>query len=142
MKEKQLNESLTVHRERRYFSEAFRKARVRELDEGQTTVAKICQDYGVTSPAVYKWRDKYSPLYQKQLVKVVELESEGAKRRALEDQISKLKTLLADKQIEIEYLLKLLDILKDHYGIDFKKNIASNRLSGFSDIDTHLIKKG
>ena len=129
-------------RERRYFSEEFRKARVRELDEGQTTVAKICQDYGVTGPAVYKWREKYSPMYQKQVVKVVEMESEGAKRRELEGQVSTLKGLLADKQIEVEYLLKLLEVVGDRYGIDFKKNTSSNRLNGFSDIEKHFQRKG
>ena len=142
MKKKQFAGSQSTRREVRYFSEEFRKARVRELDEGQTTVAKICQDYSVTSPAVYKWREKYSPFYQKQVVKVVELESEGAKRRELEGQVSTLKTLLADKQIEVEYLVKLLEMLGEHYGIDFKKNSGSNRLNGFSDIGKCFSKKG
>ena len=141
MKKKQLTESRAARRDMRYFSEDFRKARVKELDEGQTTVAKICQDYGVSSPAVYKWREKYSPFYQKQVVKVIELESEGAKRRELEEQLSTLKTLLADKQIEVEYLLKLLEILGDKYGIDFKKNTSSNRLNGFSGIEKSFFKK-
>ena len=142
MKKKQFANSKAASREMRYFSEEFRKARVRELDEGQTTVAKICQDYSVTGPAVYKWREKYSPFYQKQVVKVVELESEGTKRRELEGQVSTLKTLLADKQVEVEYLIKLLDILGERYGIDFKKNTCSNRLSGFSDIEKCFSKKG
>ena len=142
MKKKQLSKSLASPRERRYFSEDFRKERVRELDEGQTTVSRICQDYGVSDTAVYKWREKYSALYHKQVVKVVEMESEGAKRRALEDQIANLKVLLADQQIEITYLHKLFDMLEGHYGIDFKKNIASNPLNGFSHIDHHFTKKG
>lgn len=141
MKKKQLTESRAARRDMRYFSEDFRKARVKELDEGQTTVAKICQDYGVSSPAVYKWREKYSPFYQKQVVKVIELESEGAKRRELDEQLSTLKTLLADKQIEVEYLLKLLEILGEKYGIDFKKNTSSNRLNGFSVIEKSFFKK-
>lgn len=141
MKKKQLTESHAAHRDMRYFSEDFRKARVKELDEGQTTVAKICRDYGVSSPAVYKWREKYSPFYQKQVVKVVELESEGSKRRELEEQLSTLKTLLADKQIEVEYLLKLLEILGEKYGLDFKKNTSSNRLTGFSVIEKSFFKK-
>ena len=141
MKKKQLTESRAARRDMRYFSEDFRKARVKELDEGQTTVAKICQDYGVSSPAVYKWREKYSPFYQKQVVKVIELESEGAKRRELDEQLSTLKTLLADKQIEVEYLLKLLEILGEKYGIDFKKNTSSNRLNGFSGIEKSFFKK-
>ena len=141
MKKKQLTESRAARRDMRYFSEDFRKARVKELDEGQTTVAKICQDYGVSSPAVYKWREKNSPFYQKQVVKVIELESEGAKRRELEEQLSTLKTLLADKQIEVEYLLKLLEILGEKYGIDFKKNTSSNRLNGFSGIEKSFFKK-
>jgi len=142
MTQKQINPSGRVPRERRYFSEAFRKERVKELDEGQTTVSKICHDYGVSSPAVYKWREKYSPFYQKSVVKVVQMESEGAKRRELESQLLVLKTMLADKSVEVEYLRKLIELASAHYGIDFKKNITSNPLNGISNIEQLFKAKG
>ena len=142
MVKKQINLTGTVPRERRYFSEAFRKERIKELDEGQTTVSKICHDYGVSSPAVYKWREKYSPFYQKAIVKVVQLESEGAKRRELESQLLVCKTLIADKAVEIEYLRKLIELASEHYQIDFKKNINLNPLNGISSIGQLFKAKG
>ena len=52
-------------RERRYFSEGFRRARVKEYEEGRVTVREICRAYGVSDTAVYQWIRKYSAHYQR-----------------------------------------------------------------------------
>ena len=87
---------LNFKRERRYFSEEFRRARVKEYEEGQTTVSEICRVYEVSRSAVYKWIHKYSPHYQKSIVKVVEEKSETRKRLALEQKIKDLEQLISD----------------------------------------------
>ncbi|PHN00573.1 transposase, partial [Flavilitoribacter nigricans] len=81
-------------RERRYFSEDFRRSRVKEYDEGQTSVSEICRVYGVTKSAVYKWIKKYSPHYQRSITKVVEEKSETQKRLALEQKIKELEQFI------------------------------------------------
>lgn len=115
------------NRERRYFSEEFRKARVKELEEGRTKVSEICSVYKVSSSAVYKWLRKYSSHYKKAVIKVVELKSETAKRKHLEEKLTHLEQLVGQKQIEIEYLSQLITIAEEHYGIDIKKNLKKKR---------------
>ena len=102
-------------RERRYFSEDFRKARVKELEEGRTSVSEISRVYKVSNSAVYKWLRKYSSQYKKAVVKVVELKSETAKRKHLEERLIRLEQVVGQKQIEIEYLTQLIEIAEEQW---------------------------
>jgi transposase-like protein len=106
---------------------------VREYEEGQTTVAQICRCYQVSNAAVYKWIRKYSAHYQQEIVKVVEPKSETNKRLALEERVAELERLLGQKEAQVAYLKKLQQIAEEHYGIDFKKNSASQPSSGSSN---------
>lgn len=110
-------------RERRYFSEDFRKARVKEYDEGKTQVGDICHTYGVSRSAVYKWIHKYSTHYEKSIVKVVEEKSETKKRQALEAQVTELKKLIGEQTIALSYYKKLVELANEHYQIDIEKNL-------------------
>jgi len=108
-------------RERRYFSEEFRKLRVLEWDEGKISVSEISRLYEVSPAAVYKWLVKYSLRYTKQIVKVIELESESHKRKELEKQVLELQRLLGQKVADIEWYKALLEELSEKYQIDVKK---------------------
>src|SRR5690606_28206378 len=52
-------------RVQRYFSEDFRRKKVKEIEQNLTTVAQICREYQVSSPAVYKWIYRYSAMRKK-----------------------------------------------------------------------------
>lgn len=119
---KELKGKVNVKREHRYFEEDLRKAIVKELDERKVTVSEVCRIYQVSNSAVYKWLGKYSYKYEKATVKVVELKSASKKRKELEQQIKELEQLVGKKQIEVEFLKKLIEIAEEKYGIDFKKN--------------------
>ncbi len=108
-------------RERRYFSEEFRKLRVLEWDEGKISVSEISRLYEVSPAAVYKWLVKYSLRYTKQIVKVIELESESHKRKELEKQVLELQRLLGQKVADIEWYKALLEEVSEKYGIEIKK---------------------
>lgn len=41
-------------KEQRYFSEDFRRSRVKEYEEGKVSVGEICRAYDVSKSAVYK----------------------------------------------------------------------------------------
>ncbi|MFB6306457.1 MAG: transposase, partial [Flavobacteriales bacterium] len=47
-------------RQNRYFSESFRKQKVKEIEQKLTTVGEISKTYEVSRAAVYKWIYKYS----------------------------------------------------------------------------------
>jgi transposase-like protein len=116
--------------ERRYFSESARRAIVQELDEGKIGVIEASRLYKVSVNSLYKWLRKYSPLYQKKLVQVVEHQSESLRRKALEHQVGELERLLGQKQVEVEYWKKLVETANEALGIDLKKNFGSRPCSG------------
>lgn len=119
-------------RERRYFSEAFRRSRVKEYEEGQTTVGEICRVYKVSRSAVYKWIRKYSAHYQKGITKVVEEKSEARKRIALEQKVKDLEQFIGQQQVRLSYYEQLLALAKERYNLDLEKNSDWKSLNGFS----------
>jgi len=119
-------------REYRYFSEDFRRARVKEYEEGQVSVSEISRVYEVSRAAVYKWIRKYSAHYKKRLVKVVEEKSEARKRQALEKKVQDLEQFIGQQQVQIQYYEKLLEIAQQRYNVDFEKNSGWKPLNGSS----------
>ena len=123
------------NRERRYFSEDFRRSRVKEYEEGQTTVGEICRAYGVSRSGVYKWIHRYSADYQKNITKVVEEKSETRKRLALEQKVKELEQLIGRQQVELSYYKKVLELAEEHYNFAFEKNFDGKPWNGSSRID-------
>ena len=127
-KERQ-NPKLEV-RQKRYFSEDFKKKKVTELDKRLTTVTEVSRQYEVTAAAIYKWIEKYSLMRKKGIKMVVEAESDTARIKALRDHIGELERLLGQKQFEIDFLKKQMDIASDQYGVDLKKKASGTPSSG------------
>lgn len=115
----------------RYFSEDFKKKKVSELDQRITTIAEICKEYTVSAKAVYKWIYKYSLMRKKSIKMVVEAESDTAKIQALKRHISELEQLLGQKQFEVEFLQKQMQIASEQFGIDLKKKPSGKPSAGF-----------
>ena len=124
-------------RHKRYFSEDFKKKKVMELDKRLTTVTEVSRQYEVTAAAIYKWIEKYSLMRKKGIKMVVEAESDTARIKALRDHIGELERLLGQKQFEIDFLKKQMDIASDQYGVDLKKKASGTRSSGFGDTENN-----
>jgi transposase-like protein len=116
----------TEERLRRRFSSSFRQKKVAELDQGKTTISEICRLYEVTDGAVYKWIKKYS-MKEKPERTIVESKSDTQKILALQKRIAELERLLGQKQIEIEFKSKMIDIAEQTYGVDIKKKFETTR---------------
>jgi len=119
----QLNPKISL-RIKRYFSEEFKKKKVDELDKRVTTISEICKEYGVSNTAVYKWIYKYSLMRKKAIKMVIEPESDTGKIKALKQHISELEQLLGQKQFEIDFLKKQMDLACEQYGVDLKKKVS------------------
>jgi transposase len=117
-------------RQNRYFSESFRKKKVEELDKKLTTVSEICKIYNVSNAAVYKWIYKYSLMRKKSVKMVVESLSDTARIKALQDHIAQLEQLLGQKQFEIDFLNRQIDIASEQYGVDLKKKHSGQHSGG------------
>lgn len=122
--------STTFSRQMRYFSEDFKRKKVNEIEKRLTSVSEICKEYSVSHPSVYKWIYKYSLMRKKGVKMVVEAQSDTTKIKALKERIAELEQLLGQKQFEVEFLEKLIEIASDQYGVDLKKKVSGKPLFG------------
>lgn len=67
-------------------------------EQGEQTVAAICRAYGITETTFYRWRKKYGDLTI----------SEATRLRALERENTRLKRLLAERDLELDATKELL----------------------------------
>jgi transposase-like protein len=125
----QIRDEIIV-KQRRYFSESFRKKKVEELDKKLTTVAEICKTYQVSGVAVYKWIHKYSLMRKKAVKMIVEPLSDTARIKSLQEHIRELEQLLGQKQFELDFLNKQIDLASEQYGVDIKKKHFGERSGG------------
>jgi len=109
-------------RQQRYFSESFKKQKVKELVNKTISIRDVCELYDVSRSAVYKWIYKYSVHHTKGTNQIVEMESEAAKTRVLRQRVAELERVIGRKQLTIDYLEKLIEIASEELGYDLKKN--------------------
>lgn len=115
----------------RTFSEEFKKSIVNDLVKGLVKIKEICKIYSVSRTSVYKWIYLYSHT-PKGTKTVVQMESEAHKTKELYNRVSKLERVVGQKQLEIDYLLKLIEVASDDLGFDIKKK-AEQILSNGSE---------
>ncbi|MFI0430771.1 transposase [Mariniflexile sp. HMF6888] len=118
----------------RYFSEAFKRKKVREIEKNISTVLEVSREYDVSTTAVYKWLYKYSRNRKRGVKQVVELMSDTRKIQDLKARIRELEQMLGQKQFEIEFKSKMIDIAEEMYDIDIKKKLGSKPLPGSGSI--------
>lgn len=109
-------------RPRRIFSEAFKREKVAEITSGKTTVLKLSKLWGVGASTIYLWIYKYSPAHQKGTVMVVQKDSEATKVLELQAKIAELERILGQKQLQIDFNERLIEIASKELEIDLKKS--------------------
>ena len=122
-------------RQRRIFSEEFKRARVREYESGQLRVLEIAREYEIHFQTVYNWIYKYSRYNEKGARVVVEMKSEMSKNKQLVEKIKDLEQVIGQKQMKIDYLEKLIEVSESEFKIDIKKkrDASSSTGSGLTD---------
>ena len=109
-------------RNSRIFTEEFKKTCVKEYETGQFTVLELSKLYQIHTTIVYRWIYKFSS-YNKRRIKVVEMaDSSKKKPKELNQRIQELERIVGQKQLNIDFLEKMIELAKDQYGIDIKKN--------------------
>lgn len=119
-----------TRRQLRYFSETFRKQKVRELDRNLTTVGQVSREFDVSRTSVYRWLHKYSLYRAKQVRQIIEPMSDAHKIEELRKRIKELEQLIGQKQIQIEFKEKMIELAEQMYQIDIKKKLGSKLSSG------------
>ena len=135
-------ESKLEIRARRYFSETFKKEKVQELIDKRTTIQKLCDLYGVSRTSIYTWLYRYSPHYAQKSRQVVEMESESQKTQFYQNRVAELERIVGQKQLEIDFRDKLIDLASAALGVDLKKNFSTQVLNGSASIASPGSTKG
>jgi transposase len=117
-------------RERRVFSEELKKKAVKDLVGKRTTVIKLMAEHQVSAQTVYRWLYKYSPYHEQKCTLVVQMKSEEAKNQDLQARIAELERAVGQKQLEIDFLNKLLEVGSSELGFDLKKNFSTPPSNG------------
>jgi len=117
-------------RQIRFFSESFRKSKVREIERNLTTVLEVSREFQVSTTAVYNWLYKYSTLRARQVRQIVEPMSDAHKIKELKKKIEELERLVGQKQIQLEFKDKMIEIAEEMYKVDIKKKLGSQLSSG------------
>ena len=112
-------------RQNRYFSEEFRRKKVREIERNISTISEICREYQVSNTAVYKWLHKYSTMRKKGIKQVVEAKSDTRKLQQLKDQLKEMERIIGQKQLLIDFQQKVIELTEQEYKIDIKKKFGN-----------------
>lgn len=109
-------------RSSRQFSEEFKRTVVQDYEKGQFSVLELSQLYQIHTTIIYRWIQKYSS-YNKRKIKVVEMaDSSKQKLKDLHKRIEDLERIVGQKQLNIDFLEKMIELANAHYSIDIKKN--------------------
>ena len=114
----------------RRFSEDLKKKVVKDIEKGKVSVLAASREYDVSFQTVYRWLNQYSRHLQSSKRLVLEMESEGYKTRELQKRIQELEAALGRKQLEVDFLNKMIEIGKDELGVDLKKKFSTPPSNG------------
>jgi transposase len=113
----------------RTFSPEFKLQKVSEIEKGITSISQISRQYEVNRNAVRNWVIKYSQ-DKKGIRTIVESESDTNKLIELQKRIAELERLVGQKQIQLEFKDKMIELAEEYYRIDIKKKFENKRSSG------------
>jgi len=108
-------------RRRRTFSDTFKRDKVREIELGMTKVSEVSKQYGVSDTSIYYWMRKFGVDQDKQERLVIETMSDTKALKEMKERLAELERLVGQKQIEVEFYKKMIDLAQEHYGIEIKK---------------------
>lgn len=122
-------------RQLRRFSPEFKRKKVQEIERKITTINEISRQYNVRPSSIRKWLKLFSIQYQTGIRTIVESESDTKKIIELQKKIAELERLVGQKQIQLDFTTKMIELAEEHYGVDIKKKFESTPSSGSGDTE-------
>lgn len=116
--------------ERRSYSEAFKKEKVDEILSKKTTINELSLLYEIKPGVIYRWLHQYSKVKLSGVKIHYEMETEEQKTLFYKDKVAELERIVGIKQIEIDFLNKLIEIASSELNVDIKKNFTTFRSNG------------
>ncbi len=112
-------------RQKRHFSDNFKKEKVKEIEIGLSRVADICKQYEVSNTNIYRWIAKFGSMKQKEERIIVESQSDTKELLSLKKKIAELERIIGQKQILIDFKDKMIEIAEETYNVDIKKKFST-----------------
>lgn len=107
---------------KRSYSEEFKRKIVSDYEKGVMSVLQLANYYEIKPTVIYKWIYKYSNYNKKNVIIVEMKDSQQNKLQKLEERVKELERHVGQKQLMIDYLEKMIEMAKEAYDIDIKKN--------------------
>jgi transposase-like protein len=117
-------------RQVRIFSEPLKRQMVSDIESGKVSVLAASRELKVSIQTVYRWLNRYSRHLQSSRRMVMEMKSESNQTKELQQRIMELEAALGRKQLEIDYLNKMIEIGSQETGVDLKKKFDTPPFNG------------
>jgi transposase-like protein len=124
-------------RQLRTFSEEFKRQKVQLIVEKKVSIADVSTIYKVSKVTVYRWLYRYSADHEQGAKQVVQMQSEEYKTKELLRQVAELERAVGQKQLQVDYLERLVQLSGESLKIDLKKTFGGPRLSGSDSTKTN-----
>ena len=122
---------LTVKERRlRNFSEEFKRKKVLEIEQGIISASEISRQYDVSLTSIRRWINTFSSQHIKGVRTIVESKSDTRKLQELSAKIAELERVIGQKQVQLDFKDKMIEIAEQFYGVDIKKKFESKPSSG------------
>ena len=108
-------------RQQRIFSTEFKKDLAEKIEMRQITIKEVKKLYNVSETSIRRWIYTNSKNIRQGSRMVGEKESEGYRVQQMMDRIAELERVVGKKQLEVEFLNKVIEICSDELGYDVKK---------------------
>ena len=125
-----MKSNVRLLRKSRKYSEEFKKQVVADFESGEFSVQQLSKLHGIAGPVIYRWIYKFSTFNEKGY-RVVEMKDSSSKKmQELEVKNKELEAALGRKQIQLDYLEKMIELAKSELDIDIKKTTAPPQSTG------------
>lgn len=115
----------TEERRMRRFSDNFKQKKVREIESRTSSIGEISRQYEVSTNNIYRWIGKFGSMKNKKDRLIVESESDTKQLLELKKKVAELERLVGQKQIQLEFTNKMIELAEETYGVDIKKKFSA-----------------
>lgn len=125
-----MKSNIRLLKKHRHYSVEFKKQIVADFESGDFSVPQLEKLHGVSNKSIYDWIYKFSTFNEKGF-RVVEMKDSSSKKlQELEGKNKELEAALGRKQIQLDYLEKMIELAKSELDIDIKKNYSTPQSTG------------
>jgi transposase-like protein len=125
-----MKSNIRLLKKHRHYSVEFKKQIVADFESGEYSVPQLEKLHGVPNKSIYNWIYKFSTFNEKGF-RVVEMKDSSSKKmQELGARNKELEAALGRKQIQLDYLEKMIELAKTELDIDIKKNYSTPQSTG------------